>query len=124
MRFMLVINIPESVWVEKDAVERIVAWKERLAAKGVHVTGNPLQPAGMANTVSLQSGGEFVIDDGPMRDDDMTFFAFEIIQCADMAEALEVAKTHPVFALPDVHIEVRCIWDEMAPEMLDRACHG
>ncbi len=124
MRYMLIINAPEDLWVSKENIEKIVPWKEKLAAEGIHLTGNPLEPAGMTFTVSRDATGAIITTDEPADDIDAPMFAFEIIECADKDQAVGIARTHPVLQLDKVTIEVRQIWDSMGEDYLGRPCHG
>ena len=63
--------------------------------RGVRLQGHVLQPASQSATVRIR-GGETMISDGPPADADPQIGGFNILDCADLDEAIEVASKHPV----------------------------
>ena len=61
----------------------------------MRLQGHVLAPVGEAKTLRVR-GGEVVIDDGPVAESDAQISGFNILDCADLDEALEVASKHPV----------------------------
>jgi hypothetical protein len=61
----------------------------------VRLQGHVLAPVGEAKTLRVR-GGEVEIDDGPVAESDAQISGFNILDCADLDEALEVASKHPV----------------------------
>jgi hypothetical protein len=55
-------------------------------------------------------GGELLISDGPFAETKEQIAGFDIIDCQDLDEAIEVAAKHPVAAFGS--IEVRPFWTE------------
>ena len=118
MRFMLIFLLPESTWLGKELVARVVDWKDRLMAEGVYQTGSPLKPAGYTTTLIGKPVAAPEVQQGPFDDGERGFYAFEIITCESRERALEIAKTHPGLDLPDAVMEVREIWDEHDPILI------
>jgi hypothetical protein len=62
-----------------------------------------------ATTVQVR-GGEVLIADGPFAETKEQIAGFDILECADLDEAIEVAAKHPVARFGK--IEVRPYWTE------------
>jgi hypothetical protein len=83
------------------------AWVREMDGRGIRLEGEQLRPVSDATTVRMR-GGELLISDGPFAETKEQIAGFDIIECADLDEAIEVASKHPVagFGL----IEVRPFW--------------
>jgi hypothetical protein len=98
MRFMLLHYVDETA--EMGAEERredralLTSWLEDTIARGVILQGNYLQPSRNAATVRARDG-ELLVADGPFAETKEQIAGFDIIECADLREAVEVAGTHP-----------------------------
>src|SRR5690349_4957961 len=108
MRYLLFICADESVQVppEEGSAER---WVEEMDGRGVRREGSRLRPVSDATTVRLQRG-EVVLSDGPFAETKEQIAGFDIIECEDLDEAIEVASKHPVARFGAV--EVRPFWEE------------
>jgi hypothetical protein len=108
MRYMLLICADESVEVspEEGTAE---PWVEEMERRGVRRDGSRLRPVSDATTVRLQ-GGEVVLSDGPFAETKEQIAGFDVIECEDLDEAIEVASKHPVARFGT--IEVRPFWEE------------
>lgn len=82
---------------EKTAAmhSQIPAWLEEMRGRGVQRFGHPLQPAPTAASVRVRDG-ETLISDGPFAESKEFVAGFDLIECADLDEAIEVAAKHPV----------------------------
>ena len=74
---------------------------------GVRLMGDQLRPASDATTVRVRDG-EVLLADGPFAETKEQIAGFDIIECADLDQALEVAARHPVARFGT--IEVRPFW--------------
>ena len=84
------------------------AWVEQMDGRGVRVQGQQLGPVSDATTVRVR-GGEVVVSDGPFAETKEFIAGFDILDCADLDEAIEVASKHPV--APFGTLELRPFWD-------------
>jgi hypothetical protein len=83
-------------------------WYKEMTARGVVLmNGAQLQPASTATTVAV-SEGEVLLSDGPFAETKEQIVGFDVIDVADLDEAVHVASRHPV-ALHGGRIEVRPI---------------
>ena len=118
MRFMLIFHMPEGSWVSKQSIRRIVDWKRRLVREGHHVTGSPLKPVGMTHTLTRNPDGSINVADEPMHDGSVNFYAFEIIVCESLEQAIEISSTHPALEFEGTTMELREIWDSLDGDVL------
>jgi hypothetical protein len=63
-------------------------------ARGVRLQGHVLGPLSEARTIQLRAG-EVIVDDGPVSEQSLQIAGFNILECADLDEALEVASKNP-----------------------------
>ena len=98
MKFLLLHYVDETN--EMDAEERredqalLASWLEDTIARGVNLQGSYLQPSRNAATVRTRDG-ELLVTDGPFAETKEQIAGFDIIECADLREAFEVAGAHP-----------------------------
>ena len=98
MKFLLLHYADETT--EMGAEERredqalLASWLEDTTARGVNLQGSYLQPSRNAATVRARYG-ELLLTDGPFAETKEQIAGFDIIECADLPEALQVAAAHP-----------------------------
>jgi hypothetical protein len=81
-------------------------WAREMQARGVLlVGGSQLQPTSTATTVR-NSGDEVLVADGPFAETKEQILGYDVIECADLDEAIYAASRHPV-ALNGGVVEVR-----------------
>jgi len=81
-------------------------WAREMQARGVLlVEGSQLQPTSTATTVR-NSGSEILVADGPFAETKEQILGYDVIECADLDEAIYAASRHPV-ALNGGVVEVR-----------------
>ena len=66
-----------------------------MSNRGVRLFGGELEPAGSARTVRGKDPGA-VVTDGPFADTKEQIAGFDVLECADLDEAIEVAAKHPM----------------------------
>ncbi len=71
------------------------AWISEMDGRGVRVQGQELAGVQDATTIRVR-GGEVVIADGPFTETKEQIAGFDILDCPDLDQAMEVAATHPV----------------------------
>lgn len=83
-------------------------WAKEMTARGVVLKdGAQLQPVSTATTVSVVNG-EVLMSDGPFAETKEQIVGYDVIDCADLDEAVEAASRHPV-AQHGGRIEIRPI---------------
>jgi hypothetical protein len=93
MKYLLLICVDESVEVSPEDSSP-VAWVEEMDGRGVRLQGNRLRPVRDATTVRVRDG-ELLLTDGPFAEAKEQMAGFDVIECADLDEAIEVASRHP-----------------------------
>jgi hypothetical protein len=84
-------------------------WAREMDARGgiTLLDGAQLQPSRTATTVRA-NGSEVLVADGPFAETKEQILGYDVIECADLDEAIHVASRHPV-AQEGGLIEVRPI---------------
>ena len=83
-------------------------WAREMDARGVvRYGGAQLQPVSTATTVRTDHD-EVLVADGPFAETKEVIIGFDVIECADLDEAIFVASRHPVARNGGV-VEVRPI---------------
>ncbi|HEX6527799.1 MAG TPA: YciI family protein [Streptosporangiaceae bacterium] len=72
----------------------IDSWVKEMDGRGVRLEGHPLQPSD-ATTVRVRAG-EVLVSDGPFAETKELMVGYDILECADLDEAIEVASKHPL----------------------------
>jgi hypothetical protein len=112
MKYMLLICRDEKVELDPEARARIPAaaeaWAKEMDGRGVRVEGNALAGVSASKAVRVRDG-HVLITDGPFAETKEQIGGFDILDCADIDEALEVASKHPVATFGTV--EVRPFWE-------------
>jgi hypothetical protein len=113
MRYLLFICSDESVGLSPGKEEEIPAaaraWVAEMEGRGVRLEGHQLRPVSDATTVRVRDG-DVLIADGPFAETKEQIAGFDVIEAADLDEAIEVASKHPVASFGT--IEVRPFWQE------------
>jgi hypothetical protein len=91
----------------EDAREAIMGWLDEWQGRGAIIAGERLRPVAEATTLKVR-GGETLIADGPFAETKEQIAGFDLIECADLDEAMEIAAGHPAARLGTV--EVRPVW--------------
>jgi hypothetical protein len=110
---MMLVCADEAIELSPEEAGQIAqaanAWVEEMARRGIRLTGQRLRPVSDATTVSVR-GGDVTIADGPFAETKVQIAGYDVIECADLDEAIEVASRHPVATFGK--IEVRPFWVE------------
>jgi hypothetical protein len=73
----------------------IDAWVAENDSRGRRLQGDALAPTSAATTVRVRNG-ELLVSDGPFTETKEVIIGFDLLECADLDEAIEVARTHPM----------------------------
>jgi hypothetical protein len=105
---MMLVCVDESVEVsEEEALP--TAWVQEMDGRGVRQLGSRLRPVSDATTVQVR-GGEVLLSDGPFAETKEQIGGFDLLECKDLDEAIEVASKHPGAKFGT--IEVRPLWED------------
>jgi hypothetical protein len=79
-----------------DAAEETgFPWLNDLMARGIWVTGDQLRPPAEGRTVRVRDG-QALFTDGPFAETKEVIIGFDILECASLDEAVQIAAAHPV----------------------------
>jgi hypothetical protein len=92
---------------QAEASSGTESWVAEMDGRGVRLQGDRLRPVSDATTVRVRDK-EVLIADGPFAETKEQIAGYDILECADLDEAIEVASKHPVAKFGV--IEVRPFW--------------
>ena len=95
---------PEST---ETSDEESFPWLEDLQGRGKWIIGDQLAPPRRARSVHVRNG-KAVVTTGPFAKTEEAVGGFDIIECDNLDEAVEIAAAHPVAQAGT--IEVRPFW--------------
>lgn len=97
MKYMLFVCTEPNVPPQPDGPDDvdIDTWVNDLDSRGVRLIGEVLAPTSEATTVRVRDG-QVLLTDGPFAETREQIVGFDIIECDDLDEALEVARRHPM----------------------------
>jgi hypothetical protein len=106
MRFlMFVVDDPDLAGTADDSA---VPWVEDTTVRRVRLEGDRLRPVSDATTLWPKGGGGTFVSDGPFAETKEQICGYDLLECADLDEAIEVAAKHPMARLGA--IEIRPLW--------------
>lgn len=113
MKYMLLIcgedvatTDPSSPAYDDEPID-VAPWVTEMGERGIRLAGDRLRPPADATTVRVRDG-EVLTSDGPYAETKEWMAGYDIIECDNLDEAIEVAAKHPVAA--NGMIEVRPFW--------------
>lgn len=118
MQYAILIHIDEQKWDKLPRAERervkgdTDALVEDLVGKGQLKAAAVLQGSFTGRTLQMDNGRMSVID-GPFAETKEVLAGFQLVECADMEEAMEIAKRFPGVRL-GFKLEIRPVGDNCA----------
>ena len=100
MKYMLIHCIDEAAERSGDPERRvpgapaIESWIIQMEGRGVLLHGDRLRYVSDATTVRVRHT-ELLVSDGPFAETKEQVAGYDVIDCADLDEAIEVASKHP-----------------------------
>jgi hypothetical protein len=85
-------------------------WDEEMTVRGVRLLGRELELPETAATARVRDG-ETLVTDGPFAETKEFIAGFDLLECADLKEAVEVAATCPISRFQT--LEIRPFRDEL-----------
>jgi hypothetical protein len=105
MKYMMFVGIdPEGEEVDETNVQE---WVADVDGRGKRVIGDRLRPADDATTVRVRKG-ELLVTDGPFTETKDWIVGFDILDCDDLDEAIDIASKHPMARAG--RLELRPFW--------------
>jgi hypothetical protein len=98
MKYLLLHYVDETAEydaeVSREGRALLASWLEDTIARGVKPHGSYLPPSRNAATIRTRDG-ELLVSDGPFAETKEQVAGYDVIECADMQEAIEVTGRHP-----------------------------
>ena len=108
VRYMMLVCTDPAVGPREFArIEPVDPWVDEMNGRGVRLYGSELEPPGSARTVRVRDS-RAIVTDGPFAETKEQIAGFDVLECADLDEAIEVASRHPMARLG--MLEVRPFW--------------
>jgi hypothetical protein len=111
MRYLLFIGGDETLQLSPQEDAKLQddarAWVAEMDGRGVRLQGDRLAGTPGATTVRVRDG-EVLLADGPFAETKEQIGGYDLLECADLDEAIEVASKHPVARFG--FVEVRPFW--------------
>jgi hypothetical protein len=97
MKYLLIVASEGRAAPEEVAVmqREIPGWDEEMERRGVLLVGRPLDLPETAATVRVRDG-QTMVTDGPFTEAKEWIAGFDLVECSDLDEAIEVAAKSPV----------------------------
>ncbi len=97
MKYMLLVCVdgvpdPEA---DREVAEKMGPWLEEMDRRGVRLEGHQLQWIDTATSVRVRDG-QIVLTDGPFAETKEYIAGYDVLACANLDEAIEVAAKHPL----------------------------
>jgi hypothetical protein len=108
VKYLLLICVDESIEVNPEDADP-EAWVAEMDGRKVRVVGSRLRPVADATSVRVRDG-QLTITEGPFAETKEQMAGFDILECADLDEAIEVASKHPAARFGT--LELRPLWEE------------
>jgi hypothetical protein len=111
MQFLMLVCVDDQPWeAPSEPVGEVDDWVTTMEARGLRVAGDRTAPDADVRAVRVRHGA-VVVTDGPFLETKEALAGFDLLECRDMAEAIEVAAAHP-FAAQGGVMELRPIWTD------------
>ena len=111
MKYMLIHVIDPTAEHSTDGLPAFDSWLEEMLSRGVTLHGDRLRGVDDATTVQVRDR-EVLISDGPFAETKEQIAGYDVIECADLDEAIEIAAKHPTAWLGKIEVrpiqEIRC----------------
>ncbi|MFC6083765.1 YciI family protein [Sphaerisporangium aureirubrum] len=95
MKYMMFVcsdTEPDTDTSDKPDIER---WVSENNANGRRLDGSVLAPTSVSTTVRVRNG-RLLVSDGPFTESKEVILGYDLLECADLDEAIEVARAHPM----------------------------
>lgn len=97
MKYMMFVVVDPAAAAETEPSAddpTIEQWLDDVDGRGKRLTGDRLRPVSDATTVRV-SRGQVLVTDGPFTESKEWIAGFDILECDDLDEAIEIASRHP-----------------------------
>lgn len=103
---------PQPYVAEED---NIAEWVDDLIVRRISEFGERLRPGQDATTVRVRDG-KVLVTEGPFTEAKEWIAGFDIIDCADLDEAIEIASRHPGARWGTAEVRPFVVWPDAEPD--------
>ncbi|MGH3230506.1 MAG: YciI family protein, partial [Streptosporangiaceae bacterium] len=89
MKYMLIHAVDPNAGHRTDGMPTCDSWLDEMLARGVNLHGDRLRDVSDATTVQVRNR-EVLVSDGPFAETKEQIAGYDVIECADLDEAIEV----------------------------------
>jgi hypothetical protein len=82
---------------------RMSAWVEEMTRRKIRLQGDVFEPGDAARTARV-IGGESQVTDGPFAEAGQQISGYNILECIDLDQAVEVALEHPIARFGSIEV--------------------
>jgi hypothetical protein len=107
MKYMMFVATDSNPDTSPEPPADIEAWFADVERRGKWAAGDRLRPVEDATTVRVRSG-ELLVTDGPFTESKDWIAGFDVLDCEDLDEAIEIASRHPMARAG--RLELRPFW--------------
>ena len=107
MRYMMFVCTDNEPDDKPEAPGEIETWVGDLEKSGQRIDGDRLRPKKDGRTVRVRKG-TVLVSDGPFTESKEVIVGFDILNCANMEEAIAIAAKHPMARVG--RLELREFW--------------
>jgi hypothetical protein len=95
MKYMMFVCTDTEPDTDPTPEPDIELWVSENDSRGRRLEGDILAPTSAATTVRVRNG-QLLVSDGPFTETKEVIVGYDLLECADLDEAIEVARTHPM----------------------------
>lgn len=107
MKYMMFVATDANPDQGSESADDVLTWLADVNGRGKRLAGDRLRPVEDATTVRVR-GSELLVTDGPFTESKEWIAGFDILECDDLDEAIEIASRHPMARFG--RIELRPFW--------------
>ena len=107
MRYLMLVCVDPSAEPFDPAQDNVEEWVSTNDRNGTRIIGNRLADIGKAKTVLVRKG-KLLVTGGPFAETKEWIAGFDLLECRDIDEAIQVASKHPMARFG--RLEVRPLW--------------
>jgi len=109
MRYILFVCVDPAAETYVPQEDNIEDWVAEMDQRNVRVLGSRLKELKDARTIRRRNG-KVIVTDGPFAETKEWIAGFDLLECANLDEAIEVASQHPMARFG--RLELRPLWPE------------
>src|SRR4030095_2524094 len=107
VRYILFVCVDPAAEPDVPQEDNIEDWVAEMDQRNVRSLGSRLKELKDARTIRRRNG-KVIVTDGPFAETKEWIAGFDLLECADMDEAIEVASQHPMARFG--RLEIRPLW--------------